>query len=93
MRRKSLPEGDWMRAAAESSLGRCLVALQRYEDAEPLLTKACSVLTEKKADSELACNAARALADLYGVVVPDEHLLERLLAPAHRHARSGSSLS
>jgi hypothetical protein len=37
IRRERLPSGDWRTANVESLLGGCLTALERYEEAEPLL--------------------------------------------------------
>ena len=37
MMRERMPEGHWRIALADSKLGACLVALRRYEEAEPLL--------------------------------------------------------
>jgi hypothetical protein len=37
MMRDRMPEGHWRTALAESELGACLVGLQRYAEAEPLL--------------------------------------------------------
>lgn len=37
MRRKVLAESDWRIAQAEGALGHCLLAQQRFEEAEPLL--------------------------------------------------------
>ncbi len=44
MRRRSLPEGDWRTAEAESSLGGCLLALGRPAEAEPLLQSSLPIL-------------------------------------------------
>ena len=64
-RRKILPEGDWQRAAAESMLGTCLVALGRLDEAEPMLDGAYASLASSKSGSEFATRAALALVDLY----------------------------
>ena len=37
IRRQVLPEGDWRRAASQTSAGLCLVHLERYAEAEPIL--------------------------------------------------------
>jgi tetratricopeptide (TPR) repeat protein len=43
-RRDYLPKGHWLTANAESLLGGCLTALERYAEAEPLLLHAHEVL-------------------------------------------------
>jgi serine/threonine-protein kinase len=48
LREKTLPEGRWEIAQAKSGLGRCLMALQRYEEAEPLLLESYRHFKDKQ---------------------------------------------
>jgi len=48
LREKTLPEDHWEIAQAKSGLGRCLMALQRYEEAEPLLLESYRHLKDKR---------------------------------------------
>ena len=50
--RETLPEGHWRIADATSVFGQCLVAMGRYEEAEPLLRGSYLIL-----ESELGPNA------------------------------------
>ncbi|PYS90421.1 MAG: hypothetical protein DMF64_14970 [Acidobacteria bacterium] len=40
---------NWLVAEAESALGGCLVALRRFDEAEPLLTDSYTILKNRRA--------------------------------------------
>jgi serine/threonine-protein kinase len=52
IRRRTLAAGDWQTAETESLLGACLTALQRYEEAEPLLVVSYTTLKARRGDQD-----------------------------------------
>jgi eukaryotic-like serine/threonine-protein kinase len=49
-RKKTYPDGDWQIAEAEGELGHCLAALDRFDDAEPLLLRSYRTLIETRGE-------------------------------------------
>jgi serine/threonine-protein kinase len=52
IRRRTLAAGDWQTAETESFLGACQAALQRYEEAEPLLVESYATLKARRGDQD-----------------------------------------
>ena len=48
IRKQGLPEGHWLVAETESLLGGCLSELNRYDEAEPLLTTSYEAIANAK---------------------------------------------
>ncbi len=66
IRRKTLPSGDWRIAEAGSVFGGCLVALQRYDQAEPLLLESYTILKAKRGErNRLTQETVKRLVALY----------------------------
>jgi len=66
VRRRSLPEGHWQIAEAQSLLGACLQAEGKFERAEELLLQSLDVLRESRGPSdEHTRTAIRRLGELY----------------------------
>jgi hypothetical protein len=80
IRERRLPRDDWMRANAESTLGECLTALGRFEEAEPLVAQSypriAAVLGADHVRAEIARGRIRALYRAWGRPEPAD------LAPA-----------
>ena len=74
IRREALPEGHWLHANTESTLGECLTALGRFGEAEPLLLRSYPVIKAKwGASGEHTQRALRRIVDLYAAWgKPDE---------------------
>ena len=51
LRREKLPPAAWMTANSASPLGECLLALERYDEAEPLLINSYAALRSSLGDS------------------------------------------
>ena len=65
-RRRVLAPGDWRTAETESLMGGCLVTLDRYTEAEPLLVSSYTALKTKRGDQERRTQQAlRRLINLY----------------------------
>ncbi|MEE9128766.1 MAG: tetratricopeptide repeat-containing protein kinase family protein [Phycisphaerales bacterium] len=66
VQRNASPPVPWLIATTENLLGACLVAQQRYEDAEPLLVDSLSVIRARWGDQDPRTEAALdRLVDLY----------------------------
>jgi hypothetical protein len=64
--RKGLPPGHWQTAVAESVLGRCLISLKRYDEAEPLLVESYPIIKSNFGDRDrLTQRALSRIIDLY----------------------------
>ena len=48
IRRKILPPDDWRISSGEALFGECLVGLEKYEEAEPLLLSGQAKLTKSE---------------------------------------------